>query len=128
MASLRALVVDDNHDAADSTAEALRALGHEVRVVYDGATAIEVASRLAPDLALVDIGLPVVDGYEVAQRLRVLPEGRHIWLVAVTGYGQPSDRRRAEMAGFDDHLVKPIPIEVVASSARAAASAHRRMA
>ncbi|XXX82612.1 AAA family ATPase [Sorangium sp. So ce134] len=121
-AVLRVLIIDDNHDAAEGLAEVLRAMGHEAHVVYDGEAAIEAARRLAPDLALVDIGLPIVDGYEVARRLRAMPEGRRLRLVAVTGYGQPSDRRRAKAAGFDDHLVKPVSIEVVEAAVRAVAA------
>ncbi|XYH92791.1 response regulator [Sorangium sp. So ce1128] len=119
---------DDNRDAAEGVAEALRALGHEAHVVYDGEAAIEAARRLAPDLALVDIGLPVVDGYEVARRLRAMPEGRRLGLVAMTGYGQPSDRQRATAAGFDDHIVKPVSIDVVEASVRAAEGARSRAA
>jgi CheY-like chemotaxis protein len=109
----RILVVDDNRDAADLLAEALGALGHCTRAVYDGLTALEVAPEFAPTHALIDIGLPVLDGYEVARRLRE----RHssIVLIAVTGYGQEGDRRHAFAAGFLHHVVKPVEIGNLAS-------------
>lgn len=106
----RILVVDDNADAADSLREALQLLGHTTHVAYDGPSALEAAEEFRPDLALLDIGLPVMDGYEVGQRLRSAC-GLHVKLVALTGYGQPSDRRRSAEAGFDGHLVKPVDFE-----------------
>lgn len=112
---LRVLVVDDNEDAADMLGEALRALGCEVRIANDGVAALEAAGELDPELALVDIGLPAMDGYELADRLRKsTPFGERVRLVAVTGYGQRSDRERAAEAGFDAHLVKPVQLDVVA--------------
>jgi len=101
----RVLVVDDNHDAADALADLLRALGHEAAVAYDGPQAIEAADRFEPDVAVLDIGLPVMDGYELAKRLR---QGRPVRLVAVTGYGQAHDRDVARAAGFECHFVKPV--------------------
>ncbi|MFL6648570.1 MAG: MEDS domain-containing protein [Sulfurifustaceae bacterium] len=106
----RILVVDDNSDAADSLREALQLLGHATHVAYDGPSALQAAEEVRPDLALLDIGLPVMDGYELGQRLRSRC-GRHVKLVALTGYGQPSDRRRSADAGFDGHLVKPVDFE-----------------
>jgi CheY-like chemotaxis protein len=105
----RVLVVDDNRDAADTLAEALAALGHETRCAYDGLQAIEIAQRFDPEVVLLDLGLPVLDGYEVARRLR--EDGTRGRLVALTGYGQDSDRRRSTEAGFERHLVKPIRID-----------------
>ncbi|MCP3103995.1 ATP-binding protein [Myxococcus sp. K15C18031901] len=103
----RVLIVDDNRDAADVLAEALDLLGCETRVTYDGPSALQVAPDFQPELALLDIGLPVMDGYELARHLRrQRPQG--LQLVAVTGYGQESDRQRSREAGFDAHLVKPI--------------------
>lgn len=115
----RVLVVDDNLDAADLFAEALRAAGHEVRAAYDGPSGLQAAEALVPEVAFIDIGLPLMDGYEVAQRLREAGAGRRLYLVAVTGYGQESDRERSRAAGFDLHLVKPVDLDrVLAIAAR----------
>ena len=106
----RILVIDDNDDAAATLAEALADMGHEVRVARDGPAALRIAEEFQPALALIDIGLPGMDGYQVAGRLRKqqpLPATR---LIAVTGYGQPSDRRRSSEAGFEAHLIKPIDL------------------
>ncbi|HET6878683.1 MAG TPA: ATP-binding protein [Pirellulales bacterium] len=105
--SRRVLVVDDNVDAADSMALLLRVQGHEVRTAYDGPTAVEAAIAFRPQVVLLDIGLPRMDGYEVARRLREQFPENGLALVAVTGYGQDEDRRRTSDAGFDAHLVKP---------------------
>lgn len=107
-ASLRVLVVDDNVDQADSAAMLLRVSGHEVRVDYSGPTALAAAVEFQPDIVLLDIGLPGMDGYEVARRLRQEPSLKDIVLVAMTGYGQESDRQRSKEAGFNHHLVKPV--------------------
>jgi PAS domain S-box-containing protein len=112
---LRILVVDDNVDAAELIAEVLASSGHEVALVHDGPSAIARAVEFRPDAALVDIGLPVMDGFEVAGRLRELMPGP-LRLVAVTGYGQPSDKAKTRAAGFDDHLVKPVGLEALMSS------------
>jgi len=109
--ALKVLVVDDNVDAATTLGELLRALGHEPIVVYDATSALAYAEADAPELALVDIGLPVVDGYELAHRLRALPGLADTRLVAVSGYGQPSDRARTRDAGFAEHLVKPVGLD-----------------
>jgi CheY-like chemotaxis protein len=106
----RVLVVDDNQDAADALVEALGEKGHATAVAYDGPSALEAASRVRPELAFLDIGLPVMDGYELARRLRDL-FGPAIKLVALTGYGQDKDRAAARAAGFDEHLVKPVDLE-----------------
>lgn len=105
---VRVLLVEDNSDAADSLAMLLELLGHHVRVAHDGVVALEVAPANVPDVMLVDIGLPGIDGYEVARRVRQHPELKHVVLVALTGYGREEDRRRALAAGFDYHLVKPV--------------------
>ena len=103
------LVVDDNSDSAASIAMFLRLLGHEVETEGTGPGALEhVAKAKPPEIVLLDIGLPGIDGYEVARRIRELPAGRGIRLYAMTGYGQEEDRRRSEEAGFDAHLVKPV--------------------
>jgi CheY-like chemotaxis protein len=101
------LVVDDNVDAADSLGLLLRLSGQETRMAYDGPTALLVAEAFRPQLVLLDIGMPGMDGYEVARRLRGLPVLEGVVLVAVTGWGQEEDRLRSRAAGFDDHLVKP---------------------
>jgi signal transduction histidine kinase/CheY-like chemotaxis protein len=110
---LRILVVDDNRDAADTCAALLEVSGHEVQTAYTGARALELAADFRPHVCLLDIGLPDVDGYQVAQRLRTTPPGRDAMLVAVTGWGQKDDRRRAFAAGFDHHLTKPIAPETL---------------
>ena len=108
---LRVLVVDDNDDAAEVTAEALRHFGHEIITAGDGPTALRIAASFRPDVAVLDIGLPVMDGFELAQELRLLTPA--LRLVAVTGYGQPEDRARGEKAGFAAYLVKPIDLDAL---------------
>ena len=105
---LRILLVEDNADAREMLSAVLRLQGHEVHVAIDGPEGVSAALALQPDAALVDIGLPGFDGYEVARRIRAGRAGRATRLVALTGYGQPEDRRRTRDAGFDDHLVKPV--------------------
>ena len=106
----RVLVVDDNVDAAVLLADMLADVGCTTRAVYDGPTALETAVAFEPDVALLDIGLPVMDGYELARRLAAHPQLTGVRLVAVTGYGQPEDRERTRDAGFHAHLVKPVDI------------------
>jgi PAS domain S-box-containing protein len=106
--SLRILVVDDNVDASDGLKMLLELNGEQVRAAYDGESALTVAREFRPQVALLDVGMPRMDGYEVARRLRAAPETREAVLVAVTGWGQPEDRRRSSEAGFDHHLVKPV--------------------
>lgn len=105
--SLRVLVVDDNVDLAETLTLLLEASGHEVRMAHDGPTALETALSYRPNVVLLDLGLPGLDGFEVAKRLRQQPLFEKIVLVAMTGYGQEADRRRSLDAGFDHHLVKP---------------------
>jgi PAS domain S-box-containing protein len=110
----RILVVDDNVDAATSLAKLLTIFyGQDVRVAHDGPSGIETARDFRPDLALLDIGLPGMDGYELARRLRGYPETRGALIVALTGWGQEADRRRSAEAGFDHHLVKPVDLETL---------------
>ena len=104
---LKVLVVDDNEDSAESLAMLLQVCGHDVRLAHDGLRALEEATDYRPDVVLLDIGLPKMDGYEVAAKLRQQPEYLTCVLVALTGYGQESDRQRSLDAGFDHHLVKP---------------------
>jgi PAS domain S-box-containing protein len=110
---LRVLVADDNRDAAEGLARLLELEGHECHTAYDGLHALELAEQVRPRVAVLDIGMPGLDGYEVAQRIRSLPDGDEILLVALTGWGQEEDRRRAEQAGFDHHLVKPVSAEAL---------------
>ncbi len=105
----RILVVDDNIDAAQTLAFVLREVGHEVAVAHDGPTALEAAESFEPDVAILDIGLPVMDGYELARKLRMFAKAPR--LVALTGYGQPQDKSRSAAAGFDYHLLKPVDTE-----------------
>jgi len=109
--SLRVLVVDDNRDAAESMGLVLARAGAEVEVVHDGATALDRVERFHPALVLLDIGMPGMDGYEVARRIRARPALQGIQLVALTGWGQAEDRRRSQDAGFDHHLIKPAGID-----------------
>ena len=112
---LRLLVVDDNVDAAATLAMLLEACGYEVMVENDSLRALERAWRECPEVALLDIGLPEMDGNELARRLRADPRTRSMLLVAVTGYGQEQDRRAALEAGFDHHMVKPVDLDKLAA-------------
>jgi len=107
----RILLADDNADALESLATVLRLRGHEVYSAPNGAIALETAARHMPEVALLDIGMPLVDGYEVARRIRAQEWGKSVTLVALTGWGQESDRRRSREAGFDTHLVKPLDLD-----------------
>ena len=112
-AQRRIVVADDNEDSAESFAMLLSFSGHEVRIVHDGPAALDAVRDFRPDVAFLDIGMPGLTGYEVAQAVRAEPWGREVKLIAVTGWGQPDDRARARTAGFDRHLIKPIdPAEV----------------
>jgi CheY-like chemotaxis protein/anti-sigma regulatory factor (Ser/Thr protein kinase) len=107
-APLHVLIVDDNVDAAESLADMIQLWGHTTRIAFDGWSGIEAAQTCLPDVVLLDIGLPGIDGFEVARRLRIQLEGDLPYVVALTGYGQEEDRRRTREAGFDEHLVKPV--------------------
>ena len=109
----RILVVDDNNDAATSLAAFLELSGHDVRVAHDGRSALETARTFRPSLILLDIGMPEMNGYEVARELRKMPAGQNTVLAAVTGWGQLQDRRRSAEAGFDHHLVKPLDLKAL---------------
>jgi CheY-like chemotaxis protein len=109
----RLLVVDDNRDAAESLAMLVRLQGHEVRVAHDGIAALEMVKNYRPALVFLDIGMPKMDGYELARRLRQQPGLEHVRLAALTGWGQQEDRRRTAEAGFDHHLVKPLEPEAL---------------
>jgi DNA-binding response OmpR family regulator len=104
----RIMVVDDNRDAATSLAMLLRIAGNETYLAHDGAAAYRAMEEHRPELTLLDIGLPELNGYEVCRRVREQPWGREMLLIALTGWGQDEDRRKTREAGFDDHLVKPV--------------------
>jgi PAS domain S-box-containing protein len=110
---VRVLVVDDNADAADSLALLLHLEGQEVQVAYDAGTALALAEASPPAIAFLDLGIPIVDGYELARRFRAHPALAGVPLVALTGWGQPEDRQRTRDAGFERHLVKPVPPETL---------------
>jgi L-asparaginase / beta-aspartyl-peptidase len=109
----RLMVIDDNKDAAESMSMLFELWGHEVLCAYDGRAALEAAAKYHPDAVFLDIGLPGMDGYEIAERLRELPESARTVLVAITGYGQDEDRRRSREVGIDHHLVKPVAPETL---------------
>jgi PAS domain S-box-containing protein len=111
----RILVVDDNADAADTLAANLALDGYATQTVYGGAAALEAMRTFAPDIVLLDIGMPEIDGYEVARRIRAMPRGERVRLVALTGWGQEDDKRRAAEMGFDEHLTKPVDPAVLMS-------------
>ena len=111
----RILVVDDSVDTAKGMARLLRLLGNEVQVVYDGPQAIDAARNHRFDFVLLDIGLPGMDGYQVAAKLRDEDFGKGAVIIAVSGYGQEEDRRRSQAAGFDHHLVKPVDFDSLVS-------------
>jgi CheY-like chemotaxis protein len=107
----RILVADDNQDSANSLSILLRLGGHEVETVHDGLQAVEAAARSRPDAILLDIGMPGLNGYEAARRIREQPWGATLQLIALTGWGAADDRRKSQEAGFDVHLVKPVNYE-----------------
>ena len=109
--SWRILVADDLADSAESLALLLETMGHSVRVAYDGEEALEIGASFRPDVALLDLGMPKINGYETCRRLRATPWGRDVTLVAQTGWGQSEDRRRTQAAGFDHHVVKPVDVD-----------------
>ena len=111
----RLLVVDDNKDAAESMSMLLEMWGHEVAFAFDGPSALETAEQWQPEAVFLDIGLPGMDGYEVAERLRELPHAKDAVLIAITGYGQEDDRLRSRQAGIDHHLVKPVAPDALRS-------------
>jgi CheY-like chemotaxis protein len=119
----RVLVVDDNKDAAETIAALIGRLGADVRIAHDGPRATEMAPAFEPHLVLLDIGLPGMDGYETARRLRQAA-GLEARLVALTGYGSPQDRERALAAGFEEHLVKPLTLAAIQELLRKVAAMH----
>lgn len=106
---LRVLVVDDNVDAAESMCTLLTMLGHETAVAYDGPSGLAVAEQFRPRVAILDLGLPHLNGYDLARQLRAGTHAPRL-IVAVSGYGQPDDRRKSQEAGFDHHFTKPVEL------------------
>jgi CheY-like chemotaxis protein len=104
----RILVVDDNHDSALSMAMMLQIMGHDTRTAHDGESALSTAEAFLPEVVLLDIGLPKLNGYEVAQRIREKTWGQSMYLIAVTGWGQDEDRQRSSEVGLNLHMVKPV--------------------
>jgi CheY-like chemotaxis protein len=112
-AAHRILVVDDNRDAAESMKVLLKLMGADVTTAYDGLQALEVAAKFRPQAVLLDIGMPKLHGYDTARRFRQEEWGKDIVIIALTGWGRDEDRRRAEEAGFDGHLVKPVHVSAL---------------
>lgn len=110
-AARRILIVDDNQDAADSLAALLGLMGNDVHIAYDGAQALEMVVAVEPQIVLMDIGLPKINGYDAARQMRGIAALPQPLLVALTGWGQVEDRRRSREAGFDHHLVKPVALD-----------------
>jgi CheY-like chemotaxis protein len=113
IARWRILVVDDNRDAADSLGTLLEMQGADVSVVHDGSAALTAIATHRPSVVLLDIGMPGIDGYELARRARKQPGGQDITLIALTGWGQDKDRRLSEEAGIDYHLIKPVEFQAL---------------
>jgi CheY-like chemotaxis protein len=122
---VRILIVDDNRDSADSLATLLQFEGHHVQAVYSAKEGLDQAAIFEPEVLLLDIGLPEMNGYEVARRLRGIPALKKSRLIAISGYGQPEDRMRTQAAGFDDHLVKPITLAHLTQTLAALATSRR---
>jgi CheY-like chemotaxis protein len=126
MGRQRILVVDDNVDSAQSLALLLQLTGNEVRTAHDGPTALEVAAAFVPDLVLLDIGLPGMNGLDVGRKIRAMPQLRDTVLIAQTGWGQVEDRRRSAEAGFHAHLVKPVDLAALQTMLAALGESARR--
>jgi CheY-like chemotaxis protein len=109
--SQRVLIVDDNEDALDLLSTFLESAGHQVATAHDGPDALAMLDRYKPSVLVIDIGMPVMSGYELAARVREHGSGERPYLVALTGYGQATDREQSRAAGFDEHLVKPVDLD-----------------
>lgn len=109
-ARLRILIAEDNRDSADSLKALLELLGYETHIAYDGESAVRAAAALRPDAIIMDIGLPGLNGYDAARRIRAQRPSRRVLIVALTGWGQHTDRLRSAEAGFDHHLIKPLDL------------------
>ena len=113
MRTLNILIADDNLDSVESLGMLLRASGYQVELAHDGGEAVETAMRMRPDVVILDIGMPRMNGYDAARRIREQEPNRSALLIAITGWGQDLDRRRSLEAGFDHHLIKPVEAEVL---------------
>jgi CheY-like chemotaxis protein len=111
--ALRILIVDDHEDSAEMLSMLLSSKGHATRMALDGETALAVAAAFQPHVGLLDLSLPGISGYELAERLRAMPGLTHMRLVAVTGHGSEAHRAKARAAGFDEHLLKPVDLQIV---------------
>jgi DNA-binding response OmpR family regulator len=120
----RALVLDDNRDAADTLAMMLDLLGFQVRTLYDPAAFEDAFAAFPAEAVFLDVGMPGRSGYDVAEALRAMPGGNQVLLVAITGWGQPEDRRRSRAAGFDRHLVKPPELAAIHAICRELEQRH----
>jgi CheY-like chemotaxis protein len=118
-ALLRILIADDNQDAAELLAQSLQLAGHAVTTVHDGRAALDAIAAQQPDLALLDIGMPGMDGHQLAEAIRRDPGLRHTVLAAITGWGSGEDRERSHRAGFDHHLTKPVDLDSIMAIAAA---------
>lgn len=107
------LIVDDNRDSGEMLAELLEVWGHDPKYVESGEEALQAIVQKVPDVVILDLGLPVMDGYEVAQRIRSLPASKHIRIIALSGYGQEEHRRKSREAGCQEHLVKPVNMQLL---------------
>jgi CheY-like chemotaxis protein len=123
----RILVVDDNRDAADSLARLIQSFGHDVRAVYDGFTALDETTSFQPDMALVDIGMPGIDGYETVRQLRERRGNVHLIVVAVTAWARDEDKHRAYESGFDLHIPKPMTVETLRELLRLLDPTHEEL-
>src|SRR5580698_10367533 len=110
---LRVLLVDDSIEAAEAMSMLLETLGHDVRTMHDGPSTLAMVDEFAPEVVILDIGLPGMNGFEVARELRARESTRHVLMIALTGYGDASDKRQAHEAGFDHHLVKPVSFTTI---------------
>ncbi len=123
----RIVIADDSRDSADSLGMLLQLAGHEVHIAYDGETALEMAERYRPDVMLLDIGMPTLNGYQVSQQIRGKLWGQSLVLIAQTGWGQNRDRELSRAAGFDHHLVKPVDPSQLESLLRSLIAATRNV-
>ncbi len=114
--SMKVLVVDDNRDAASTLSMLVEMVGHEVRTAFDGIEALVEAARFLPDVVLLDLGMPRMDGFEACRQMRAQPWGVKMAVIAVTGWGNEADRLRTKQVGFDHHLVKPVEPDVILST------------
>jgi DNA-binding response OmpR family regulator len=124
----RVLIVDDNHDFAVSLGTVLRFNGHDVELAFDGSSALALARQYRPEIAFLDLGLPGINGFDLARELRADPTTRQAVLIALTGWGQDKDRERTRTAGFDAHVVKPVDPAVIAQMVDALGERGGRMA